>query len=1221
MNCPVCQTPNPLYNKYCRECGAAIGGISTGEAERRLVTVMFADMSGFTAMSEKLDPEEVQDLMNNFFQALAGCVHRYGGTVDKFLGDGIMALFGAPFAHEDDPERAVASALEMRESLRALNDRFAIRLPRAVTIHIGINTGVVIAGRVGDQNRSDYTVLGDPVNVAARLEDKSEDGQILVAKDTFELTKHAFSFKELESVRVKGKGEPVQVWEVRGRRARRQNRRDLSGLRARMIGRDDDLQKLNDAIARLEAGSGGVVAVSGAAGVGKTRLMEEAHLSAALRNIKWAKAACPSLGLGGSLAVWFELMRRLLGLDDSRSRRSGVHARSSGSFSRASGAHPRLSGIRSGSVTRIISLDESRDASRFLAQLLMSEQAEDERRRIGAADDESMRNRLTQSVRDAIETEAKRQPVVLLIDDLHWADSASMQLLARVLELTSRVPLLVMTALRSDATTVRNPLDEAIRRASPPLHVDIELQSLEEGDSAALAEALLNGDDPDLEEIRELLTDSSGGNPLFMEEVLRSLEAQGVVQPSRGGWVRTEKAGTVVVPDSLKGLLLDRIDRLPESSKRLVQIAAVIGRAFPSPLLREIVLGAGSDIASLLTTLEQASIVEKATGPATADYRFTHALMQEAAYASLLHKHRAAYHRRVAEWYERLANDDEPPPEISTVLAHHYERAEVWNRAAFWALRAADDERHAFALEEARDLYNRALLFAERAADPDVRRGARAGLGEIAVAEGSTDTALEHFAEALSLAVDPLDRAVLERRTGQVHDREGRHALALAAFSRATEVLGEERAGEPSEWAGERARLRVARAFAHLNRGDEEAARQIAQVALRADLPPADRADVTALLGATALRRGDAAEAAAHFEEALNLARDAGDLVRTASLLERLARAHRHTGRFDAARVALDECLAVRRRLGDDSGCGNVLVELAALDEHEGQLVDAVQKLNDAVGHANNCDEPVIAARALLRLGRVLRDQGDWAGSRAAFERAGSDDPEAAGRVSLEIGLVDVAMRRFPEGELRTLLQTADRHGIADLAAQARIGLATMSRRKGRRDEARAYLRGVLVNASGSEDETTTAARIALAELTAEEGKPEVAVTSARLALQSAEKTGPAALVWKARRLLGVAYAAAGDRAAAVEQFGLAAAPARSALAYPELARCLGEWAAIREQAPATAGPDLDAMKAEARAIAAYLTGSGPAPDITGVGADSMTPQPAAAEQRPVSAG
>ncbi|MBI2760460.1 MAG: AAA family ATPase [Chloroflexi bacterium] len=1207
MNCPVCQTPNPLYNKYCRECGAAISGIPTGEAERRLVTVMFADMSGSTAMSEKLDPEEVQELMNNFFQALAGCVHRYGGTVDKFLGDGIMALFGAPFAHEDDPERAVASALEMRESLRALNERFAHRLPQAVTIHIGINTGVVIAGRVGDQNRSDYTVLGDPVNVAARLEDKSEDGQILVAKDTFELTKHAFSFKELESVRVKGKGEPVQVWEVRGRRARRQNRRDLSGLRARLIGRDDDLGRLNDAIARLEAGSGGFVAVSGAAGVGKTRLMDEAQLAAALRNIKWAKAACPSLGLGGSLAVWFELMRRLLGLDDSRSRRSG--------------AHSRTSGIRSGPTTRIISLDDSRDASRFLAQLLMAEQAEDERRRIGAADDETMRNRLTQSVRDAIESEAKRQPVVLLIDDLHWADSASMQLLARVLELTSRAPLLVMTAFRSDAATVRGPLDEAVRRASPPLRVDIELQSLDDEDSAALAEALLNGNDAHLDEIRALLTDSSGGNPLFMEEVLRSLEAQGVVRPGRAGWVRTEKAGTVIVPDSLKGLLLDRIDRLPESSKRLVQIAAVIGRAFPSPLLREIVLGAGSDIASLLATLEQASIVEQAMGPATADYRFRHALMQEAAYASLLHKHRAAYHRRVAEWYERLANDAEPPPEIATVLAHHYERAEVWNKAALWALRAADDERHAFALDEARDLYNRALLFAERASEPDVRRGARAGLGEIAVAEGAPDTALEHFAAALALAVDPLDRAVLERRAGQVHDREGRHALALAAFSRATEVLGEERPGEPADWTGERARLRVARAFAHLNRGDEEAARQIAQVALRADLPSADRADVTALLGATALRRGDAAEAAVHFEEALNLARDAGDLLRTASLLERLASAHRHTGQYDAARRALDECLAVRRRLGDDSGCGNVLVELAALDEHEGLLVDAVHKLTDAVGHANTCDEPVIAARAHLRLGRVLRDQGDWAGSRAAFERAGSDDPEAAGRVSLEVAFVDVAMRRFPEGELRAVLQTADRHGIADLAAQARVGLATMSRRKGRRDEARAYLRGVLVNASGSEDETTTAARLALAELTAEEGKPDVAVTSARLALQSAEKTGPAALVWKARRLLGAAIAATGARSAAEEQLRMAAEPARSALAYPELARCLGEWAAIREQAPSTPGPAPAAMRAEAQTIAAYLTGSGPAPDITRASADDPTPQPAAVEQRPVSAG
>lgn len=1152
MNCPACNADNPPFHKYCRECGGALSGMPIGEDERRVVTVLFADMSGSTALGEQMDPEKVKELMDEFVQELAACVHRYGGTVDKFMGDGIMANFGAPRAHEDDPERALASALEMREGLRALNQRFAAILPTQIGIHIGVNTGLVVAGRVGSRQRGDYTVLGDSVNLAARLEDKSEDGQILISEQTYQLTNHAFKFNPLPPVMVKGKAEPVNVYELVGRRARPTNRRGVPGFHAGLIGRDAELARIGEAVARLERGNGGYLSVTGPAGVGKTRLLREARLAAALRKVKWVEAACTSLGLGGALGIWVEIIRRLLGVDDSRARRTGPL--------------PRLTVNIPAGGTRILSLEEVRDASHSLAGLLKLDGIEGGR---AVAGSDGLRDRIAAAVREVIETEAATQPLVLQLDDLHWADSASLTLLGRVLESTSRAPLLVIASFRNDADTVRLPLADSVARAAPPFKVEIDLHALSPADSAALAEALVPGESEDLEDVRRLLVENSGGNPLFLEEVLRSLREQGVLQERpTGGLIVTQEPRTVEVPETLRGLLLDRIDRLPESSKRMAQIAAVVGRSFPSALLEDIA-GASADVPALLSALVQDGVLEAANPPDAlgADYRFQHALMQEAAYASLLHRHRRPYHQRVAEWYERQFDVPEPPAELPLVLAHHYERAESWNQAAHWAGVAADDARSAFALAEARDLYNRAIQFAEKAGAAGIRRAALAGLGEVALAEGLTETALERFAAALDITVDPLERALLERRGGQALDQAGQPAAAIAAFSRAATALGDEREGEPPEAVAERARLRVARAFAHLNRGDDASALFTAEVALRADLPPADRADVTALLGAIHLRRGDAEQARDEFETALELARSLGDLVREAAILEQLARTNRLAGRRAAARGDLDEALRIRARLRDERGAATAQTELAALDEAEGDLPRAARRLEEAVERAAACDEPVIAARAWLKLGRILRMQGMWDAARSALERAGNDDPEMAGRAAFEVLLLDVAMRREPEGALLQAIQEGERHGVAEMAANARLALATIYRRRGQRDQARLLLREILTGPGRMDRELAAAARTTLTELAIDEGNAEVSVTSARLSLEAAERAGAAHLVWRARRLLAVALGVAGEQQEAEDTFRLATEETRAAGALPELARGLNQWTALRAAA------------------------------------------------------
>ncbi len=1181
MDCPICATPNPVVHRYCRGCGTALGALLSNEAERRYVTVLFADMTGSTAMSERLDPEEVQEIMSEFYQELAACVHRYGGTVDKFLGDGIMALFGAPRAHEDDPERALAAALEMREGVEALNRRLAGRLPQRIGIHIGVNTGLVVAGRVGGGSHSEYTVLGDTVNVAARLEDQSQDGQILVSDATRQRTEHVFAFRELPPVQVKGKAEPIKVWELLGWRARRRPPRK-AGLEAPLIGREAERARLQEAIDRLAEGAGGLVVLTGPAGLGKSRLLHEARAEATARGLRWVEAACPSVGLGGTLAVWGELMRRLLGGEEAPTRTADP--------SPSAPTEQR----HAGPATRVVSLEEIRDASSALAELLGLGGSSEERRRTGPIDAEAERKRLFLAVQETIAAHTREQPLVLAIDDLHWIDSASMQLLAHVLAVTARAPLLIVITFRSDTTTVYEPLAAAIAHAAPPLHITLDLQPLSEEQSTRLAEALL-GPAPHLADVRALLVQSSDGNPLFLEEVLRTLIDQGVLRRESGRWERVADRDEVVVPDTLQGLLLDRIDRLPESSKRAVQIAAVIGRRFPARLLGDI-LGLRGDPTPLLAPLEQAGILERVAGDGTdgVEYRFRHTLMQEAAYASLLHKHRQAYHRRVAAWYERQLGS-EPPAGVAAILAHHYDRAEAAVEAARWTLAAGDEARRAFALAEARDHYMRALHLAEQVHDGETHGLALAALGEIAVAEGALETAIEHFTGALELLRDPLERAVIERRCGQVQDRLGLHAAALAAFSRAAAILGEEKLGESPAWRAERGRLRVARAYAHLNRGDEDAARAAAEAAVRTELDPVDRADAAALLGAACLRRGKAAQAARHFEEALALARAARDLLREAAALEQVARAYRAAGRTDDARSALVDCLALRRRLSDEAGCGAVLIELALLDEHEGAFAQAEAHLREAVALADHCDDPVTKAQAYLSLGRVRRYLGDWAGARQALERAGLDDPELAGRVSLELALLALARHENPEADLRRILAAAEEHGGADIAAQARLGLAAVARRQGRPAEARALLRPLLA-ASPQEPHaavTATAARLELAELALKDGKPEAAVVAARMALAAAEGTGPALLRWRAQRILGTALAAVDAWEEGERLLSEATAAARAAGAFPELARCLDAWARARSGAPARRGPspEAQALMTELRAVLAYLAG------------------------------
>ncbi len=429
-------------------------------AERKLVTVLFADISGFTALSEKLDPEVVRDLMNACFGKLVPIIAKYEGTVDKFIGDEIMALFGAPATHENDPERAVVAALEMMEAIREFNAARRLDLG----MHFGINTGLVIAGSVGSDERLDYSVMGDTVNLASRLEDLSERGEILVGPDTYRLTEKLFAFEALPKIRVKGKAEPVQAYRVLGFKAAAE-RMELpvrGKVFARLIGRDKEFAEVYQRMQQLRDGRGHVMAVLGEAGLGKSRLMAEIR-DHVLRNglsgsIQWLEGRTISFGQAISYRPFQEILWQFAGITPTRD---------------AAEAWRRLQ-----AAVRQVVGDDSDEVLPYLAGMVSLEVPETYSTRVQFLDAEAMRRQIFLASRRFFEACARKRPLALIFEDLHWVDESSALLIEHLMPLVRHLPLLIVWVSRPDPETQAARLSDLAKRDYADWYGEVSLAPL-----------------------------------------------------------------------------------------------------------------------------------------------------------------------------------------------------------------------------------------------------------------------------------------------------------------------------------------------------------------------------------------------------------------------------------------------------------------------------------------------------------------------------------------------------------------------------------------------------------------------------------------------------------------------------------------------------------------------------------------------------------------------
>ncbi|CUS05833.1 putative Adenylate/guanylate cyclase with TPR repeats [Candidatus Promineifilum breve] len=675
-------TPAPLdLDRYIpRELLGKLTAARGASAERRVVTLLFCDIQGSTALAGQLDPEEWTEIVNGAFEQMVRPIYKYEGTVARLMGDGLLAFFGAPIAHEDDPRRAVLAGLSIVEGIRA----YRAGLPPAAAeldVRVGINTGLVVVGAVGSDLRLEYSAIGDAINLAARMEQTAAPGTVQIAEDTYRLVAGQFEVEPLGPIAVKGKAAPVPAYRVLRRAGG--GRRAATVARAPLVNRRMEWSALERAVAGLGAGRGGLVFLTGDAGLGKTRLIDEVAerlLPMLDPPARLFDAAAVSYETSQPYSTLIRLLRPPLGL---------------------------LPGDPPERVRERLAAAVPPD-DRALMETLFGVAAPDGHELSG----EGFAAALDACLERSWRAQAAAGPLVLALDELQWLDASSAERLAALFHLTESAPVLFLCALRRERRSPGWSLLETAGRDLPHRLSEIALHPLNDGDSRQLLAGLLDGELPDA--LAALVLEKAEGNPLFLEEVVRHLIERGDLSRAAGGpWTAAPPAG-VILPDSLQALITARIDRLDDAPRRVLQAAAVIGRHFARSPLAALVDDPDA-LDGHLRELQRMELVREVSRLPEATYSFSHTLTQEAVYHTILLKQRRAMHRRVAEVIEALAANE--ANSVAPVLAHHFMEGEAPERALPYLLLAAADALRLHATAEAIVLYERALPVALAAAD------------------------------------------------------------------------------------------------------------------------------------------------------------------------------------------------------------------------------------------------------------------------------------------------------------------------------------------------------------------------------------------------------------------------------------------------------------------------------------------------------------------------
>src|SRR5262245_39530452 len=676
--CRECGARNAPAQKFCGECGARLEpGASSREAlspdaytpkhlaekiltsktalegERKQVTVLFADLKGSMELLADRDPEAARMLLDSVVALMMEAVHRFEGLVNEARGDGIMALFGAPLAHEDHAIRACYAALRMQEAVKRHADDVRRREGVLIQIRVGINSGEVVVRAMGSDLRMEYSAVGRTTHMAARMEQLAVPGTIQVTGETLRLVEGFVQVTALGPVPVKGLVEPVEVFELVGAGTAR-TRLEVAARRGltRFVGRSAELEQLRDALDRASQGRGQVVAVVGEAGVGKSRLVWEFTHSHRLQGWLVLGSASVSYGKATSYLPVIDLLKRYFKIQD----------------------RDELREIREKVTGKLLTLDRALEPTLPALLALLDVPMDDTQWH--TLDPAQRRRRTLDAIRQLLLREAREQALLLIFEDLHWIDGETQSLLDGLVESLPAARLLLLVNYRPEYSHAWG---------SKTYYRQLRIDPLPPENADELLDALL-GTDTALAPLKNLLVEQTDANPLFLEESVRALVETGALTGERGTYRLTRPVEQLRMPATVQAILGARIDRLVPEAKRLLQAAAVIGKDVPIPLLLAIADVPEGEVRAELTRLQAAEFLYEVRLFPDLEYTFKHALTHEVAYHGLLHDRQRALHARITEAIERLSNDR--IAERAERLAHHALRGEMWERAVTYLRQA-----------------------------------------------------------------------------------------------------------------------------------------------------------------------------------------------------------------------------------------------------------------------------------------------------------------------------------------------------------------------------------------------------------------------------------------------------------------------------------------------------------------------------------------------------
>ncbi|MBF0439571.1 MAG: AAA family ATPase [Magnetococcales bacterium] len=790
--CPKCHTSYSSGDIYCGECGIRLpssnllplsnpsvyvptaSSSASMESERKNVTVLFADISGFTAMSEKMDPEEVTNIMNGCMKMLADIVCRYEGYVDKFIGDCIMALFGAPITHENDPELALRAALDMQKEMEEYNVKLQGRVENPLTLHTGINSGMVIAGGVGSDLKMEYTVMGDTVNLAARLESLAKDGQTFVSGYTYNLTRSLFEFIRHDPIKVKGKKDPVAVYEVIRPKSRLEQSNDVFQTTTPLVGRNREMDTLRTCMDRHAAGQGLVTFLISPAGVGKSRIhLEIKKQFQKNERIQVLEGICRSFNRDTSYAVFIEIFRQLFNIDS-----EDLEASMADKFVT--------------NLLLLLKLDqdalsfEARKAVVFIGVVLGLKLGEEFDIPLNKMSAQEVKVGIFRAIAWFLQTLSARKPLILALEDLHCADPTSVELIAALFDTVKQAPILMLILMRPVTDHPSKNLPLIADKELDDLAIELHFKQLTPIECDELTRQLLQSYAVP-EDILQFVRTRSDGNPMFIEEIVRHLIEDEVIEISLSGPPRVIKnLDQVTLPSSIQGMLIARIDKLSSDFKEILHTAAVVGQVFSLSLLQR--LFPAVELESKLVRLDEMGMIFESKSFPEIEYSFRNIMIQEAIYSTLLHKKRRELHAVVAQEIESLYAtrlDDH-----LEVLAQHFLRADQLGQAYLYLVKSGLKAKNAYANTVAVTALSKAVKLGRELPDPPLPLfNTRMALSEVQELSGEFHGAIETRQEIIASITDPLARIDHMRRIGRLHEKLEDYHQAMCVYEEAHQAL------------------------------------------------------------------------------------------------------------------------------------------------------------------------------------------------------------------------------------------------------------------------------------------------------------------------------------------------------------------------------------------------------------------------------------------------